>query len=110
MWWARVSGPPSTASSILATNMQTGVVAPPPAHAVWYLAAQVPELVGDEVQVPKGDLVAQLHLFHVISDLEDEAHLKHDDPICKRPLTGMPTVGSIYSGNTDQRIRVQEIR
>jgi len=59
------------------------------------LKAQDPELVGDEVQAPKGDLVTWLHLLSVIANVEDEAHLKHDESIRERPLPSAPIVRRI---------------
>ena len=42
-----------------------------------FLKAQVPELVGDEVELAEGDLLAQLLLFWFITEVEDDSHLKH---------------------------------
>ena len=78
----------------------------------WFgiLQMQVPELVGDDVEVANRELVAQLHLLSIVVDPEDETHLKHDESARKRPLLGAPTLRSIYSSNADQRIRAQGIR
>ena len=62
-----------------------GVAAPPPTWRFGLLQAQVPELIGDEVQVAEGDLLARLYLLHVIAELEDEAYLKHNESILKGP-------------------------
>jgi len=42
-----------------------------------FLKAQVPELVGDEVEFAKGDPLARLLLSRFIVDVEDDSHLKH---------------------------------
>jgi hypothetical protein len=42
-----------------------------------FLKAQVPELVGDEVELAEGDPLARLLLFWFITDVEDDSHLKH---------------------------------
>jgi hypothetical protein len=41
------------------------------------LKAQVPELVGDEVEPTEGDPLARLLLFWFVADVEDDSHLKH---------------------------------
>ena len=53
---------------------------------------QVPELVGDDVEVANRELVAQLHLLSIIVDPEDVTHLKHDESARKRPLPSVPTL------------------
>jgi hypothetical protein len=40
---------------------------------------QVPELVGDEVELAEGDPLARLLLFQFVADVEDESHLKQKD-------------------------------
>jgi hypothetical protein len=42
-----------------------------------FLKAQVPELVGDKVELAKGDPLAQPLLFWFITDVEDDSHMKH---------------------------------
>jgi hypothetical protein len=42
-----------------------------------FLKAQVPELVGDEVELAKGDPLAQLLLLRFVTNVEDNSHLKH---------------------------------
>ena len=78
----------------------------------WFevLQAQVPEPVGDEAQAVESDLVALLHPIDIVVDPGDEAHLKHNEPVRKSSLSRVPTIGSIYFGNTNQRIWVLEIR
>jgi hypothetical protein len=39
---------------------------------------QVPKLVNDEVEAVEGDLLARLHPFHGVIDVDDDSHLKHD--------------------------------
>jgi hypothetical protein len=41
------------------------------------LKAQVPELVGDEVKLAKGDPLARQLLFWFIADVDDDSYLKH---------------------------------
>lgn len=41
------------------------------------LTAQVPELVGDEVEFDKGYLLPRLLLFWFFVEVEDNSHLKH---------------------------------
>jgi hypothetical protein len=54
---------------------------------------QVPKLVGDEVEAIEGDLLAQLHPFRGVIDVDDDSHLKHDinlnakDPYLARQLS-----------------------
>jgi hypothetical protein len=43
-----------------------------------FLKAQVPKLVGDEVELAEGDLLARLHFFWFIAEVEDNSHLKHN--------------------------------
>ena len=83
------------------------------------LHMQIPKLVGNEGQAAGSDLVIQRHPVGVGVDADDDAHLKHNKFVRKRPLctqqsvhnkSGASTIGRIYSSNTDQRIRVQEIR
>jgi len=76
----------------------------------WVLQVQVPKLFGNGVQVARNGLVVWLRLVGVVVELGDEAHLKHNESVRKRPLLGAPTVGGINSGNTDQCIHVQGIR
>ena len=65
-----------------------------------FLHMQVPKLVGDEVEAAEGDLLARLHPFHSVVDVDDDSHLKHDINLnAKRPLPGAPTVGLFSSDN-----------
>jgi hypothetical protein len=41
------------------------------------MEAQVPELVGDEVELVEGDPLARLLLLWFVADVEDDSHLKH---------------------------------
>ena len=43
-----------------------------------FLEAQVPELVSDEVELTEGNLLAQLHFFRFVAEVEDNSHLKHN--------------------------------
>jgi hypothetical protein len=42
-----------------------------------FLKAHVPELIGDEVELFKGDPFARLLLLRFITDVEGDSHLKH---------------------------------
>jgi hypothetical protein len=42
-----------------------------------FLKAQVPELIGNEVELAEGDPLARLLLLCFITDVEDGSHLKH---------------------------------
>ena len=58
-----------------------------------FLKAQVPELVGDEIELSEGDLLARLHFFWFVTEVEDNSHLKHNislyvkDPYLARKLS-----------------------
>jgi hypothetical protein len=58
-----------------------------------FLEAHVPELVGDAVELAKGNLLARLLLFWFIAEVEDDSHLKHNislhtkDPYLARQLS-----------------------
>ena len=41
--------------------------------------AQVPELVGDEVELAKDNPRARLHLLRFVAKVEDNSHLKHNN-------------------------------
>ena len=74
----------------------------------WFRVLQVlvPELFGTGVQVAGNGLVVWLRLVGGVIELDDEAHLKHNESVRKTPLPRAPTVGGINFGNTDQRIHV----
>lgn len=55
---------------------RSGVAAPRPTQMIKFLQAQVPELIGGEVQVDEGDLLAWLHPLYGVIELEDEAPMK----------------------------------
>jgi hypothetical protein len=42
-----------------------------------FLKAQVLELIGDEVELVEGDPFAPLLLLWLVTDVEDDSHLKH---------------------------------
>jgi hypothetical protein len=42
-----------------------------------FLKAQVPELIGDEVELFKGEPLVRLLLLWFITDVEGDSHLKH---------------------------------
>ena len=47
---------------------------------------QVPELIGDEVELVEGDLLIRLHLLHVVAKVEVNSHPKHNTNLyAKRP-------------------------
>ena len=43
-----------------------------------FLKTHVLELVGDEVKLAEGDLLAWLHFFRFVAEVEDNSHLKHN--------------------------------
>jgi len=45
------------------------------------LEAQVPQLVGDEVELAEGNLLAGLHLLRFVAEVEDDSHLKYKKQI-----------------------------
>ena len=44
---------------------------------VGFLKAPVPELIGDEVELVEGDLLARLLPFWFLAEVKDDSHLKH---------------------------------
>jgi hypothetical protein len=58
-----------------------------------------------------------MHLLCVVAKVEDDAHLKHNGSICKRPIPGAPTVKKIapvipssYSRKMNQMGNTQDTR
>ena len=47
----------------------------------WVLQVQVPKLFGNRVQVARNGLMVWLRLVGVVVELEDEAHLKHNESV-----------------------------
>ena len=64
------------------------------------LHMQIPKLVGNEGQAAGSDLVIQRHPVGVGVDADDDAHLKHNKSVRKRPLPSVPIIERFSSGNT----------
>jgi hypothetical protein len=54
---------------------------------LWFLKTQVPELVGDEVELAEGDPPARLLLLWFVANVEDDSHLKHNDSHLKHKIS-----------------------
>jgi hypothetical protein len=76
-WRARASGPACTASSSLAAKAWIGGTIPPSAQASRVPVGQVSKLVNDKVELAQRDLFDWLHHLCVITEVEDDTHLKH---------------------------------